>query len=329
MGEAVLTSALIQLTRKTPGAVAFLSGHGEKSPDDASERGASAVAKELSRNGWTVVPHVVTPGASAAFPSEVTVVVVAGPQTPLSNEDLQALTGVVDRGGGILFLLDPGIKTGLDTFLYPWDVRLGDDLVIDLQDHLASADPSALYVKKFNQDHPIGKGMGTLAAVLPTARRVAVNAVQPNPSVFTCNFMHTSGNSWAVTPKPGTERLSLDRKKDHRGPISLGIACERSEASAGPGQPTRQGRIVVIGNSGFISNQYVDMAGNMNLFLNCADWMAGRQDLISVRPKVVDARFMQLTLRQTQTAFWLSLVVVPLGSVLVGLVMLRRRRQQS
>jgi len=71
------------------------------------------------------------------------------------------------------------------------------------------------------------------------------------------------------------------------------------------------------------------MAGNMNLFLNCMDWMANRQDLISVRPKVVDARFMELTLRQTQMVFWLSLVVVPLGSVLIGLAMMRKRRQRS
>ena len=329
VGEAELTSAIIQLTRTTPGTVVFLSGHGERNPDDASDRGASTVTKELIRNGWTVRQHVVTPGSGAMLSSNAMIVVVAGPQAPLSDEDTRALATVVDHGGGILFLLDPGVKTGLDSFLFPWDVRLGDDLVVDLQNHLGSADPSSLYVKNFNQDHPIGKGMGTLAAVLPTARRIAVNTVQPNPSVFTHNFMHTSGNGWAVTPKPGEKTLTIDRKKDHRGPISLGVACERSEASGGPGRPARQGRIILIGDSDFISNQYVDMAGNMNLFLNCVDWMANRQDLISVRPKVVDARLLELTLRQTQTVFWVSLVLVPLGSVLVGLAMVRKRRQRS
>ena len=76
-------------------------------------------------------------------------------------------------------------------------------------------------------------------------------------------------------------------------------------------------------------NEYVDMAGNMNLFLNCMDWLAGRQDLVSVRPKTMDTRLMSLTRKQVQLTFWLSVVVVPMGSVLVGVVVMRRRRQQA
>ena len=328
VGEAEITSTLIQLTRKTPGRVAFLAGHGERDITDSANVGIATVAGELRRLGWTVDQHIVTPGAAAQFVTNTTLVVVAGPQKQLANEDLSALEGVLDRGGGLLCLVDPGVNSGLEPLLNPWDIRLADDLVVDLQEHLASADPTGLYVTRFSADHPIGKGMGSLAAVLPTARRVAVNVKNPNPSVFTANFMHTSGNGWAVVYRPGERALKVDRQHDKRGPISLGVASERSQPFAEPGRDPLQGRIVVIGDSDFVSNQYVDMAGNLNLFLNCVDWLAGRQDLISVRPKLVDERIMSLTRRQTQTVFWLSVLVVPGAVVLIGVGLLLRRRRK-
>lgn len=329
VGEAELTATLIQLTRKTPGHVAFLSGHGEHDIHDTGDRGLATVVRELQRNGWAVDSHIVTPGANAQFSSDTAVAVLAGPQKALADEDLKALEGLLGRGGGVLCLLDPGVSTGLEPFLNPWDIRLTDDLVVDLQDHLATADPTALYVIHFSQDHPIGKGMGTLAAVLPTARCVLTNLREPNPHVFPHTFMHTSGNGWALLRSPGEPKLRIDPSRDRRGPIPLGVACERAQPSPEPGHQPLQGRIVVIGNSTFATNQRVDMAGNLNLVLNSVDWLAGRQDLIAVRPKVKDARLMALTRAQTSAVFWISVLVVPGVFVLIGVAVLVRRRRNA
>ena len=329
VGEAEVTATLIQLTQKTPGAVVFLGGHGERDIGDASDMGLATVAAELKRNGWKVAPHVVTPGAAGQFSPEVQVAVVAGPQKRLANEDLKALETLLDRGGGVLCLVDPGVTTGLDPLLSAWDFRLADDIVVDLQDHLANTDPTGLYVTHFEQEHPIGKGMGTLAAVLPTARRIAINLANANPNVFTRSFMHTSGNGWSVARQPDVTVPKIDRQRDKRGPISLGVAGERSQAVPEPGHVPLQGRLVVIGDSDFACNQYVDMAGNLNLFLNAVDWLAGRQNLVSVRPKVMDTRTLSLTRRQTQTVFWVSVVVVPGLVTAVGMMILIARRRRT
>jgi len=255
-------------------------------------------------------------------------VVVTGPRKKLANEDLEAMRKVLDRSGGVLFLLDPGVETGLEPLLNPWNVRLGNDLVIDLQNHLASADPTGLYVIRFETKNPIGKGMGSLPAVLLTSRRVAVASSAINPNVTPSNFMHTSGNGWAIEYKE-KEKLQLDTKRDKRGPISLGMTCERYEESREPGKRALQGRMVVIGDSDFLANQYVDMSGNLNLFLNSVDWLAGRQDLIGVRPKVTDTRRIALTARQAEAVFWLSVLALPGASVLVGGIAIGRRRRNA
>lgn len=326
VGEAEITGAIIQLTRKAPGRVAFLSGHGERNIGEQGTDGAATLAAELRRGGWIVGNHVVTPGAPATLPDDTSVMVIAGPQKSLSDEDLKAIAQVLDRGGGVMLLIDPGVDAGADAWLQAWNVRLDNDIVIDLQDHLSAGDPTSLYVMHFKQDHPIGKGMGSLAAVLPGSRRVAVTYA--NSYVFTNNFMHTSGDGWAIAYQPG-ETLQLDQKRDKRGPISLGIACERSQEFGEPGRAPLQGRLVVIGDSDFVTNRYINMAGNLNLFMNCIDWLVGRQDLISVRPKTADVRPLPLTAGQTGLIFWLSVFAVPGAAMLVGIMILIKRRQRA
>ena len=138
--------------------------------------------------------------------------------------------------------------------------------------------------------------------------------------------MHTSGKGWAVPYQAG-QSVQVDPKRDRRGPISLAIACERYQEVAEPGQPPRTGRLVVIGDSDWLSNQYIDLAGNLDLFLNSIDWLAGRQDLISVRPKVTDIRRLNLTRAQAKSVFWFSVVGLPGVALIAGVgAILRRRR---
>lgn len=327
IGEAELTSAIIQLTRGQPGRVIFLSGHGEPSPEDSDARGVSFVAGELKRAGWAVDSQVITPGRPH-FPEDTSVVVVAGPRRPMSDEVLTALGRLTDRGGGLLMLLEPATRTGLETFVANWDISLRDSIVVELRDHLASADPTSLHVSRFNPNHPIGKGMGNLAVVMPTARRVALTLVDPDPSIFNEPIMHTSGAGWAIMD-PRREPLQIDRASDIRGPIALGVASERFRERAAPGEDPLLGRIVVIGDSDFISNQYADMAGNFDLFMNCIDWLSGRADLISIRPKVADVRLLSLTPVQMKRLFWFNVLLVPGLAIAVGIVAIVKRRQQA
>jgi ABC-type uncharacterized transport system involved in gliding motility auxiliary subunit len=157
---------------------------------------------------------------------------------------------------------------------------------------------------------------------------VAVAYTDARTDVSTSNFMHASNQSWAVGYQAGAAPKVVPGS-GRQGPISLGMACERFREFAEPGHKPLAGRLVVIGDSDFLTNRYVDMAGNMNLFLNSVDWLAGRQDLISVRPKVADVRLLDLTARQSQMVFWLSVVVVPGGAVLGGVAAMIRRRRRA
>lgn len=324
-GEAELTGVLMTLLHDKPGRVVFLSGHGERDPRQPNQRGLSSVAQRLQKNGWQVSRHVVTPGTLARFPDDVKVVVVAAPVRPLSDENLTALSAFLDRGGGVFFMLEPHIETGLEPLLDRWNIRLGKDVVVDLTDYSGDADPTSLYVSRFDESTALGKAMSGLAVVMPSSRRIAVAHEGRRPEVTVRNFMHTSGDGWAVYA-PLAERLRIDRKRDRRGPISLGAMCERYQERREPGAPAVRGRILVIGDADFACNQYVDMVGNMDLFLNGVDWLAGRHDVMGARPRDVGERPLTMTRAQIQALFWISVGFIPGAALAVGLLALRKRR---
>lgn len=328
VGEAEILSALLYLTREQPGRVVFLSGHGERDPENTGEEGLSTWVWELNRKHWQIQHRIVTPGGSLQFPSDTQVVVVAGPKRPLSNEDLQALNQVLDRGGGVLFLLDPGMDTGVEPLIHAWNFRLRNDFVVDTQSHTAHGGPASLFIKRFSNHHPIGAAMGDLAAVLPTARRVAVTVSDPNPHVVTTNFMHTTGSGWALEYDPD-RRFQVDPKRDRRGPISLGMAAERYQSFSEPGRNPLQGRMVVIGDSDFATNRYIDMAGNLDLALNCVEWLAGRHDLLSIHPRVSGYAGLVLTAPQAKFVYWWSILLLPGLAAGTGFLLWTRRRWQA
>ena len=327
VGEAEITSAIIHLTHDKPGKIVLLAGHGERTTNETGNDGISRAASELLRSGYTVQTQVIAPGTNAKFSPDTQVVIVAGPRKQLADEDLKAINGLLDQGGGLLSLLDPGISAGMDVLLNSWNIRLNNDIVVDKQDFLSSGDPMSLFVNHFTADHPIGNGMKSLSAVLPTARRIAVIASNPapNPNVNARYFMSGSANSWAVDYQTGTE-VKIDPKKDHRGPVPLGAAADRYQEFSEPGRNPLKGSMVVIGDSDFISNRYIDMAGNLNLFQNAVDWLAGRFDVIAVRPKISDTRMMPITVRQMKWVYWWSVVLIPGAAVLASLLLMLRRR---
>ncbi|MEQ1570351.1 MAG: hypothetical protein ABMA64_32250, partial [Myxococcota bacterium] len=91
--------------------------------------------------------------------------------------------------------------------------------------------------------------------------------------------------------------------------------------------PKGGARIVVIGDSDFAANQYLDWGNNRDLFLNSIAWLAAEEDQIGERPPAGE----KLTLSIVGQSLWCLLSVVVVPGITVGLALLSflyRRFQQ-
>jgi len=73
-------------------------------------------------------------------------------------------------------------------------------------------------------------------------------------------------------------------------------------------------------------NAYLKNAGNNDLFLNIVNWLAEEEDMITIRPKEIDDRRVNLTQKDSKIVFYLSVIALPLVVVIAGVVVYLKRR---
>lgn len=315
-GEEDITNALIQLSQNTVKTVCFVTGHGEESIDSTGADGYSSVKDELTKESYKVQDvNLVTAGK---VPAACTVVVDAGPRQALFPQETAMLENYLADGGKVFLLVDPETATGLGTLFDAWNVKVGDNIVIDASGvgRLFGTGPAVPLVHDYG-DSPITEGFRGSMTFFPLARTVNI-ADSSKTTPTEVELLKTSGASFAVPKITGTT-VSYDPKTDMKGPLTLGITAQRQEGD-------KLARLAVFGNSAFATNRWVGLQRNGDLFYNTVSWLSQDQNLISIRPKSPTSRRVTMTTAQQRMLLWLSLAVLPGLVVLGGILIWWRRR---
>ena len=89
----------------------------------------------------------------------------------------------------------------------------------------------------------------------------------------------------------------------------------------------RKQRIVVIGSSKSLSNEYIGLLGNMDLGVNIMNWLAGDDSLITIQPKSRNDLTLELSRGALIAIGFGFLIVLPAGLLIAGGLIWWRRRQ--
>jgi ABC-type uncharacterized transport system involved in gliding motility auxiliary subunit len=345
-GEQELTNGLIKVVQGKQHKVYFVQGHGEHAADGSDRVGYSSIAAALKNDNFETEPVVLAQQKSV--PADASVLVVAGPKTDFFPGEIDMLKPYLAKGGKVLFLLDPPDRadspplTNLIALIKDWGIDVGTNIVVDVSGmgQLLGTDVSVPVAAKYDT-HPITDRFNLLTAY-PLAR--SVTSIEGGVNGHSAqNLVSTSKNSWAETDikrltTSGQVERELD-KGDKAGPVSLAAAVSATATDAptpapAPGDspakasdaPKPESRIVVFGDSDFVTNGYLGIPGNRDLFLNSVNWLAQQENLISIRPKDPEDRRVSLTADQAKLIFWLSILIIP-GLILAGGVQTWWRRR--
>ena len=341
--EQELTNALLRVMRKTEKVIYFINGHDEKSTEDYGKDGYSGVKKAIEDQNYVVRDLLLM--RVEEVPADASVLIIAGPKKALFPEEIFTLKRFIDQGRHLLILIDPETDTGLSKFLKSCGIEVGQDIIVDKLSRLFGADYLTPIVSQYAGYHPITENFKT-ASFFPLARSIRVAKDVPM-HVQNTELAKTGPNSWAETDfvmlKKG--KASFDSEKDTMGPIPVAIVStiqhetemakvsqteetvkDKAEESDDKKDAPRPARIVVFGDSDFVGNSYVNLSGNRDLFMNTLSWLAEEEDLIAIRPKKRESQPVVLSYTQTRVIFWASVVLLPGGVLIIGVVVLRQRR---
>ncbi len=338
-GEEQFTAAILSLVAPAVPKVYFVTGHGEPSlqPAGRSQRSLGALGEALKRENMVAAE---TSLLSGQVPEDADVLAIVGPTRAFTEAEIATLDAFLEGGGRLMAALDPLIEpdgtmrmTRLENLLADWDVEIRADLVIDPSKKLPFYDLSAVYLDSYGT-HPITEGMEGFAVLFMVARSVAAVA-EPMGTVTT--LVETSAQGWGETDLSQLLRGEpVDPgQSDTPGPVAVGLAVEHAakgleEADADTTDSlkaeTTGTRLVVLGDSDFLSDTEFANAGNSVLAVNAFNWLAAQEHALGIPPRAVDQSSLYLSGAQMQLILFLILIVMPGAAIAAGILVWRRRR---
>jgi len=324
--EEKLTNGLLKVTREGKRVVYVVQGHGEHELTSSERAGFTEAKAALERANYDVKPLVLA--RQDKIPDDAAVVIVPGPKTELLQPEADALERYIGKGGKLLAMVDPVVSPNqreaqnLKTLLGKYGFELGDSLIIELNPvgRLFGIGPEVPIIQQY-EPHPITRDMGGVTTLFPLARPVnsaktppggAPGAVQVQP------LARTSADSWGETDKAALQQGQVKPDpQDPKGPLPVAAVATKDKS-----------RIVVYGSSSLAANQFLNLQGNRDFFLNTVSWLAEEEDQISIRPRDVRQTPVFLSSQQAQAVFAIPVLVLP-GIVLVGGIVAAVRRRAS
>lgn len=316
--EAELTGALIRVSKDDKKRILFLEGHGEIAIENRERTGLSLAKELLTKQGYEV--GAISLLTQSAVPDNTSILAVAGPRKPMAREELDRIHAYVEKGGHLLLMVDPDTQADIAPLLKRWGLGLGPGVLVDLQDRLAQGDLTALLVRTFTE-HEITQDLNA-AVLFPLARHITFDEQAGKDWDFV-PLARTSPNSWAETDLKGRV-VSLSEKEDIKGPLPMAVALA-SKMPPAEGHP--RPAIVVIGNSTFASNAFLNFPGNSDFFLHTAAWLAQDRDMISIVPRDQALRPFVPNPLQERTLLYVQVILLPALLLIAGVSVWRKRRR--
>lgn len=283
--EYQLTSLIHKMTAKERKTVGFLGGHGEKS----QYKDLTAFAKELSKQYET--KEVTAQGKKGLDLKNIDTLIVAGPAQSVDPAQRRSIYSFIEAGGKGLFLIDavtvnPEFMMGQPNqnsfaeFLLRYDVAIKPDMVYDLQSHEnVSFSGGAMQV---TTPYPLwpraGAASNTIAGNIRSVVLPWASSIEMTNGAKGIPVLRTSAAAGAQTDN---FNISPEQPFGEKGLKSRSMAM----AVTGIGK-SGKGRILVVGNSSFITDQFAQNAPeNIAFALNSVDWLTQQTSLGEIRSK--------------------------------------------
>ena len=317
--EQELTNLLVRLTRTNEKPIMYLDGHGEKNLLGLKNSDLGEFGKQLENKGFkfsnpdlTVLPSV---------PDEGSMLVIASPKKDVSDLEAKKIVKFLESGGNLLWLLDDGNFKGLDEVAQYIGLTVLDGKIYDPSSEQYGSTPGLTFALRYG-DHPI-------------TRNFMLRTLFSNPKAL--NAKGTYENGWEVTElvdvaaggwlERGNEtNPTFEEDQDQSGPINIAVALKREYGEVGQ-------RVVVVGNSEFLSNAFITSGGNLDLGVNLVNWLSGDDKLINIQP--MPLKDVNVTIPETRTSFVIAWTIfhsfqyfIPFGLFIGGIWLWLRRRKR-
>ena len=320
LSEQAISNALLRLNRRDNQQVVFLSGHGERNINGDDNRAYATLNRQLTEMGFNlqVVNLLEKP-----LPDNTKLLVIAAPENNYLAGEIKQLEKFINNGGNLLWLADPGELQGLDKLAASLGLQLQNGVIVDnntdLRQTLNIQHPAIIPVTEYFP-HIITNTI-RYNTLFPLARGISPLTNENTVNNWQAEALFSSyGKSWSETGGLTEEVEFNSSAGDIAGPVTIAVALHRAIENTGESTVVQNQtqRIVVIGDSDFLSDTYLGAGANLNLGLNIFNWLIGDDDFVSVEVKPSADTKLELNDSQLMIIGFGFFLVIPLLLLITG-----------
>lgn len=312
-GESCVTSAIDYVTSKELPKIYALTGHGELTLDSAAGNAVQKANVQMASLNLLTLEGV---------PDDGDGLFIYSPARDISEVEKEKILSYLQKGGNLLLITDYSetAMPNLSEVMAYYGVQQVNGLVIE-GDSSHSIRGYSHYLLPDINSHTITEPLQAKGyyVLMPLAQ--GIKKLEDARSTLTItNLLTTSGKAFS---KPDGYNVTTMEKEagDIAGPFALGVAVTEK---AGEGET----HIAWYTTSQMLDetvNQLVS-GGNFDLFINSINWMADREESISIQAKALDGGY--LTVSSSASAFWSVILIgiLPIGFMVVGIYVWIRRK---
>ena len=315
--EGQLTSAIDYVTGDTQKLLYTVTGHGESDLPSAISDAIEKANLSLSS---------ISPLANGGVPEDCDLLIINGPTTDLSADEITMFQDYLSGGGQMILLLAQS-DTPLpnwESFLYDCGLDVADGYIADTAQYYPQfGSPFYLYATLSTSSDVCADCDANSLTYLANTRGFTQTAESQaeDATVTVTPFLTTSENAYAVTE---TDQV--------QGSYLLGAVCTWESESSDTETTTETasaGRLTVFGSTSFLDGEILSSnpsLANQTIFMNAVT--VGFDDLSNLS---IPAKSLSVTYNTiVNPGLWstLYIVLLPIVILVVGLVVWMRRRKQ-
>ena len=303
----------------------YTAGHRERSLDSDDPDDYSALFEALGDHDLKVRAASTADGLIAGVPEDADLLIVADPQDPFHDIEVEVILDYVENGGALMLILDPdseahkSFKPLLQHLGISFIPRPMTHLTKHVRDRGTNADRQLLVTDLYRL-HPITRE--------PMTRDTKPTTYFDRAGGFLIDKDAAQRASLLVRSFPGTwgdadDDLEFDTRSEMRGSYRLAVAIEEGD--------TNEGRVVLFADGDALANRLFETGGgNRALGIRSVRWATHTLNLVDTA-ELRAPEDTPVKLAHADDRWWFAISVLMLPSVIVLLGFGRhtyRRRQR-
>ncbi len=312
--ERKITSSFLRL-KESPRKIYFTAGHDEADVTSTEKTGLSRLKNYLIQENYNI--DLLYTASVPEIPDDCSLLICWGPRKNFSDFELRLIDEFLKKGGRAIMAGDPQRTGSWNILLEKWGLRIENNLIIDTESSYWYQ-VNIPYVKQYAYSPLVDKL--NAATFFPDAASLTVTSI---PGIRTRSIIESSKHSWGETDFTSDSPV-FEKGTDFQGPLTI-MASANIILTNENEKKEEAINLVVFGDSDFTRNGVIEIAGNLDLFINAANYLADRKEMMSIRSKDQFLSMLHIGPFWMNFIFYSFIILIPILIVIFGIIRIGKK----